>query len=233
MQQLTLSVGLNDEATIDSFYTPDSNRLTIKTLAGSLRNETDAMIYLYGADGCGRSHLLQATCHQAEQLGLSVVYLPLADMQLYNPAEIFEGLESQQVICLDDVHSIAGNNLWEREVFNLYNRVLGVGGHIIMAANCAPKALAVELPDLQSRLAQFLVLKIQTLDDGEKQNALQLRASIRGMQLDDDVVRYMLRHGRRDMAYLMQCLDSLDKASLNQQRRITIPFAKQTLPMES
>ena len=90
--------------------------------------------------------------------------------------------------------------------------------------------MALKLPDLQSRLAQFLVLKIQPLTDEAKQAALQLRAKIRGMQLDDEVVAYMLRHGQRDMTYLIECLDKLDKASLNQRRRITIPFAKQVLP---
>lgn len=230
MQQLTLSVGLNDEAAFDSFYTSDANKLTLNTLSGGLREETDSMIYLYGGISSGRSHLLQAVCREADTLKMSVVYLPLADMQSYNPSEIFEGLESQQVLCLDDIDVIAGNDLWEREVFNLYNRVLAVGGYVVMSANCAPKALALKLPDLQSRLAQFLVLKIQPLTDEAKQAALQLRAKIRGMQLDDDVVAYMLRHGQRDMTYLIECLDKLDKASLNQRRRITIPFAKQVLP---
>jgi DnaA family protein len=233
MQQLTLSVGLNDEAAFDSFYTSDANKLTLNTLSGSLRDETDCMIYLYGSASSGRSHLLQALCRDADALNLSVVYLPLAEMQLYNPAEIFEGLESQQVLCLDDIDVIAGNDLWEREVFNLYNRILAMGGYIVVSANCAPKALALKLPDLQSRLAQFLVLRIQSLDDESKQAALQLRAKIRGMQLDNEVVSYMLRHGKRDMTYLIECLDKLDKASLNQQRRITIPFAKQVLPVVS
>jgi DnaA family protein len=233
MQQLSLSVGLNDEATFDSFYTSDANKLTLNTLSGGLREETDSMIYLYGGISSGRSHLLQAGCREADALNMSVVYLPLADMQLYNPSEVFEGLESQQVLCLDDIDVIAGNDLWEREVFNLYNRVLAVGGYVVMSANCAPKALALKLPDLQSRLAQFLVLKIQPLTDDAKQAALQLRAKIRGMQLDDEVVAYMLRHGKRDMTYLIECLDKLDKASLNQQRRITIPFAKQVLPVAS
>jgi DnaA family protein len=233
MQQLTLSVGLNDEATFDSFYTSDANKLTLNTLSGSLRQETDSMIYLYGSASSGRSHLLQAVCCEADVLGLSGVYLPLADMQLYNPSEIFEGLESQQVLCLDDIDIIAGNDLWEREIFNLYNRVLAVGGYVVFSANCAPKALALKLPDLQSRLAQFLVLRIQSLADEDKQSALQLRAKIRGMQLDNEVVRYMLRHGQRDMTYLIDGLDKLDKASLNQQRRITIPFAKQVLPAVS
>jgi DnaA family protein len=233
MQQLTLSVGLNDEAAFDSFYTSDANKLTLNTLSGSLRDETDSMIYLYGSASSGRSHLLQAVCREADVLNLSLVYLPLADMQLYNPADIFEGLESQQVLCLDDIDVIAGNDLWEREVFNLYNRVLAAGGYVVASANCAPKALALKLPDLQSRLAQFLVLKIQPLTDDAKQAALQLRAKIRGMQLDDEVVAYMLRHGKRDMTYLIECLDKLDKASLNQQRRITIPFAKQVLPAAS
>ena len=233
MQQLTLSVGLNDEAAFDSFYTSDANKLTLNTLSGGLREETDSMIYLYGGISSGRSHLLQAVCREADTLKMSVVYLPLADMQLYSPSEIFEGLESQQVLCLDDIDVIAGNDLWEREVFNLYNRVLAVGGYVVVSANCAPKVLALKLPDLQSRLAQFLVLKIQSLTDDDKQVALQLRAKIRGMQLDDEVAGYMLRHGQRDMAYLIDSLDKLDKASLNQQRRITIPFAKQVLPVVS
>ena len=229
MQQLSLSVSLNDEATFDSFFVSDGNRLSVNTLNSSLRHEADAMLYLFGSAGSGRSHLLQALCHFSDVNDMSVAYMPLAEMQLYMPNEVFDGLETQQLICLDDIDSIAGNSLWETEIFNLYNRVLAAGGHLIVAASAAPKATAFTLPDLQSRLSQFLVLKLQDLSDSEKQQALQHRAKLRGMQLDDDVAQYMLRYGKRDMHHLIAGLDLLDKASLTQKRKITVPLAREVL----
>ena len=74
-----------------------------------------------------------------------------------------------------------------------------------------------------------LVFQLQQLSDEDKLRALQLRASRRGLNLPDDVGRFILTRGSRSMNALFELLDQLDQASLQAQRKLTIPFLKETL----
>ena len=81
----------------------------------------------------------------------------------------------------------------------------------------------------QSRLSLALVFQLQQLSDEDKLRALQLRASRRGLNLPDDVGRFILTRGARSMSALFDLLDRLDQASLQAQRKLTIPFLKEIL----
>ena len=85
------------------------------------------------------------------------------------------------------------------------------------------------LPDLSSRLAWGVVFQLQNLDDQDKQQMLQLRAALRGLQLPDEVARYILSRGARGMGELFTALERLDQASLQAQHRLTIPFVKRVM----
>ena len=109
-QQLSLGVNLNDDATFENFYAPANthNAMVVKGLRDQLEGVGESFIYLWGAPGCGLTHLLQAACHQAQAQGLSVQYLPLRDMVGYAPNDIFGGLDALDLVCLDSLPAIAG-----------------------------------------------------------------------------------------------------------------------------
>jgi DnaA family protein len=58
---------------------------------------------------------------------------------------------------------------------------------------------------------------------------LSLRARAKGLDLPPAVGRYLLTHARRDFPALLRLLDQLDRASLEAQRKLTIPFVKSQL----
>ena len=74
-----------------------------------------------------------------------------------------------------------------------------------------------------------LVFQLHALSDEDKLRALQLRASRRGLQMSDEVGRFILTRGERSMSALFELLERLDQASLQAQRKLTIPFLKETL----
>jgi DnaA family protein len=59
--------------------------------------------------------------------------------------------------------------------------------------------------------------------------ALRCRAQARGLQLPEETAQYLLRSFPRDLPTLFALLDTLDTASLIEQRRLTVPFAKSVL----
>jgi DnaA family protein len=223
--QLPLHIGLRDSATFANFY-PADNAQVLAQCQQCARLEGERFVFIHGASGSGKSHLLQAACHAASEQGQPVVYLPLAQRAGFNVA-MLEGLEHMGLLCLDDLDAIAGDAEWEEAMFHLYNRVRDAEAHLIVAANNHPAALAMQLPDLQSRLVWGLVFKLQSLDDEQLTAALQLRARGRGLELPGEVVAYLLKRCTRDMNTLFDLLEKLDRESLVAQRKLTIPFVRQ------
>lgn len=225
--QLTLGLSLKDEATFNNFY-PGKNGEIVSELKKSIQGMGERVIYICGSRGQGRSHLLQACCQEAHEHQIRSVYLPLDSLLNFSP-EILDGLETLDLICIDDLHLVAGRADWEEAIFHLYNRVYDAGGRIIITAPDLPKAIKLQLPDLVSRLSWGIVYALQPLTDDEKLAVLTMRAKHRGITLSEEVGRYLLTHCPRHMGTLFAALDALDKASLAAQRRLTIPFVKEVL----
>jgi DnaA family protein len=67
---------------------------------------------------------------------------------------------------------------------------------------------------------------LQPLSDAEKIPALLLRAQRGGLEMTEEVARYLLTRFPRDMHSLFALLDKLDSATLAAERRLTIPFLR-------
>ncbi|MEW6352976.1 MAG: DnaA regulatory inactivator Hda [Pseudomonadota bacterium] len=226
LRQLSLNVSLRDGATFDN-YVPGPNREALHVLQ-HLVEGPERVIYLWGAPGAGKTHLLHAVCHAAAARGARSAYLPLADARHVAP-ELLEGLEQLDAVCIDDVQTVAGLAPWETALFHLYNRMRDSGAHLVMAGNAPPAELGLNLPDLSSRLLWGLSLQLRLLGDEEKLAALRRRAQGRGFDVPEEVARFLLRRAPRDMATLFALLERLDQASLAQQRKLTVPFVSELL----
>ncbi|MBZ0330474.1 DnaA regulatory inactivator Hda [Halomonas sp. ANAO-440] len=225
--QLPLGVSLRDDATFDSFL-PGANATLLETLTHQLDENGEPFVYLWGATGTGRTHLLQAACHAASSRDLRALYLPLEELGHFPPL-MLEEVERLDLIAIDDLDAVVGRKRWEEGLFHAFNRLRDAGKHLLMASAVSPRQLPVKLPDLASRLTWGVTFHLQGLDDTERLQALQLRARVRGMQLPDEVARYILHRGPRGLGELCEALAVLDQASLTAQRKLTIPFVKQAL----
>lgn len=219
--QLPLAITWRDQATFTNFYTGDNAQLV-----DSLQSINEVLVYLWGEQGCGKTHLLQAVCQQSTSS--APVYLPLKELLQMQPA-VLEGMEAMNPICLDDIQVIAGKKGWEEAFFHLFNRVRDLGNKMIISATAPPNKLNIQLPDLVSRLGWGTVYQVKALNDEGKKTALQQRAKNRGLQLPDEVIEFVLRRSLRDTNSLFNLLDRLDIASLVEQRKLTIPFVKRYL----
>lgn len=225
--QLTLAVTAPEDARFSNFYVGPNQQL-VSSLQSQWTTKGSPFIYLWGPEGSGRSHLLQAACHYAQSLGHQSMYLALQEF-CHLPPEVIEGVGSLPLVALDNVDQVPPGSDWEESLFHLFNTLQDQQGHLLVSASVPPSQLPTELADLKSRLSSGVVFQLQTLSDDEKAAALILQAEDRGMQLSEDVARYLLGRGPRDMAGLIQLLNSLDEASLRAQRRLTIPFLREEL----
>lgn len=224
--QLPLGIGLPDGAVFETFHA-GSNAAAVATLDRAARGD-EPVVFVYGEAGSGRTHLLQAACAAAIERGRRAAFLPLAHSQGIAPAMV-EGWDAYDLVCVDDIDAVAGDSNWEEALFALFNGLRARHGAWAAAAGDVPSALGLSLRDLASRLAAGPTFRLQRLDDAGQLAALRLRAGRRGLDLSDEVGRYLLRRVPRDMGTLYELLERLDAASLAQQRRITIPLVKQIL----
>lgn len=226
-RQLALDFQWDDRVDFAGFVAGE-NAEAVAALQHNLGSEPRRLIYLYGEPGVGKSHLLQAACSAASTHGQTVVYLQLTEL-ISRPAQLLDGLEMVEVTVLDDLDRLAGNSDWQEATFHLFNRLQEAGRDLLMAGSRRPGELNLSLPDLVSRLQCALILRLDPLNDKDKLQALHTRALRRGLELPRLTAQYLLNHYPRDTGYLLRLLDELDAASLQAQRRLTIPFLKRVL----
>jgi DnaA family protein len=225
MKQLPLGVRLHDRAVWASFQTAGSQQAVqgVQHLAAA---QAGSLGWLWGPSGSGKSHLLQAVCAQLPGSG----YFPMQQLMSFGPA-VLEGIEVLCCVCLDDVQALAGQPDWEAALFRLYVEIEARQGRLLLAADQPAVALPWVLADLRSRCTALPHWALQLLDEAQQRTALQTRARLRGLELPDDTAAYLQRHYPRDMHSLMCLLDTLDLASLAEQRRLTVPFIRAVLSL--
>jgi len=228
MEQLPLGVRLRAASSFASFE-PGENAALVAALEARARDPGLPPVWLWAPPGSGRSHALQATCARAGERGRRAGYLPLAEP--WPAPALLAGLESLDVLCLDDLDQVVGRADWEGALFALYNELAERGGNLVISAARPPQALAVALPDLASRLAAALVWQLRPLAEPEQGAALKARARALGIELNDETLQYLQRRLPRDLKVLCDALDRLDAAALAQQRRLTVPFVRSVLEL--
>jgi len=229
LPQLPLGLIIPERVNLESFR-PGDNAIVLDAVARLCDGQL-SQLYLWGNSGTGKTHLLQAVCQQIAELGKTVTYLPLQELLSYSE-NVISGLDVMQLICIDDLDSVAGRTNWQEALFNLYNRVRERGNQILFAARNLPAETDISLPDLVSRLGWGETYAVQELSDADKLGVLRIRANGQGLELPDETADYLIRRYPRDMVSLMELIEKLDRASLAASRRLTVPFVKKVLILD-
>jgi DnaA family protein len=220
MRQLTLDIRPEAPPGFDDFVPGANGELLarLRALSGSRAGEA---LYMWGAPGSGRSHLLQAATSAARAAGRVAEYVRGAsagDDLLAAPGGL---------LAVDDVELLP--NGAQIALFRAFNALREGGPTLLVSAAAPPLRLSLR-EDLRTRLGSALVFEVKPLTDEDKARTLAGHARARGMRLEPGIIQYLLRHGRRDLRWLLAVLDALDAASLEQQRPITLPLLRQVLP---
>jgi DnaA family protein len=189
-------------------------------------DEPGSHIFLFGGEGSGKTHLLNALCYETRERQARAFYLALKRLPKDAIASL-QGLEKLDLVCVDDLHVIAGDEAWEEALFHCFNRIRESGGRLVISSRIRLSALNLGLPDLASRLAWGLRLPLVPLEDHDKLTAINLHSSSLGLNLPEDVQQYLLKHHDRSMVALIQTVENLHQAALTHKRRITIPLARE------
>ena len=220
MKQLALDIAAPPAPTLDNFVPGRNAELVVALYAAANGANHERFIYLWGAPGSGRSHLLRAALEAARQHGRRTAWFD-------SRAVAFDAADDA-FAAADDVHRLGAEA--QIALFDLHNRVRAGTGTLIASGNAAPAQLALRA-DLATRLAAGLVYQVHGLNDDEKAAALGRHANARGVRLAPEVADYLLRHTQRDLPSLLALLDALDRHSLATKRAITLPLLRELLSL--
>jgi DnaA family protein len=228
--QIPLPLMPRRERRFDDFVV-GPNKAVVEALK-QVPQEPGSHIFLHGEEGCGKTHLLNALCYETREQQGRAFYLALKRLPRDAIASL-QGLEMLDLVCVDDLHVIAGDTAWEEALFHCFNRVRQARGRLVVSSRVRLSAMGIGLPDLVSRLSWGLRLPLMPLEDHDKLKVISLYSDALGLALSEEVRQYLLKRHNRSMVALIQTVDSLHQAALTSKRRITVPLAREVLKAAS
>ncbi len=180
-------------------------------------------LFLHGAEGCGKTHLLHATCNRARESGANAIYLDLAS----RPP--LDGLEQLQLVALDQVHRITDHADDQEALFHLLNRCENHDCRLLLASRLPPAAITPCLPDLRSRLQAFHQLAMKLPDDAGLDRVTRHLSQWMQMHCSEALFRHLQLHGPRNPHERVALLFKLARHSLRRQRKPTVALLRELM----
>jgi DnaA family protein len=227
--QLPLALPVGPDQRFDLFVGHD---WAVEALHAVAKGRGAGGLFVEGAEGSGKTHLLLAACQAAHESGRRARYLPVPAFAGALGA-MLDGLESNDLVALDGLEAAAGSRADGEALFHLHNRLHDAGRSLLYGSRLPAGDAGWALPDLRSRLGQCLRVSLEVLDDDGRREALRRRAARRGLELDDAVLDWLFRRVERDLKSLTALLDRLDRAAMAAQRRLSVPFVRQILEQDA
>lgn len=224
MKQLAFDFAPPTPPTLDNFV-PGRNAELLQNLQRlAAAGAGERFLYVWGAAGSGRTHLLRGAVAAARAGGANAAYVACVDNM-----RLPEDIERLDCAAVDDVQHLDAEA--QIALFNLYNELRERRGALLASGDAPPAQLELR-QDLVTRLSWGLVYQVHALSDDEKAQALKHQAAVRGFALADEVCAYLLTRTRRDMSSLLALLDGLDRYSLQVKRPVTIALVRELLQAE-
>ena len=223
-EQLPLPFEILADQSFDSYYA-GVNLAAVQSLQSCANGEGEGFILLCGSPGLGKTHLLQACCNLAHKKRRPSTYLHSQTL-LTQGSKCLQMLDAVDLVCIDDLHIIAENTTLEQAFFHCFNRIRDNGKQLIITTLTTAAHSNIALPDLRTRLASGLTIKLHAPSDEDKLETLKLGALQLGFELTPQVGQYILTHYPRDVASLWRALKQFDQATLSAKKKLTIPFIK-------
>jgi DnaA family protein len=220
MNQLGLPISLDSKMLLDNFL---GNKQLLKFITEIYVDKTAAEIYVYGATGRGKTHLLQGAVLRVLSEQQIAMYIDCCNSL---PEHVLESIEQLNWISIDNIDAIHDNQ--QDLFFDLYNRAKQAKVTMLISGSGLPSELGV-MKDLKTRFGLATIFQLEQLDDELTMSVLNNQMIDRNLSIDSKVYEYLFKYYSRDARILLAAMDELDKASLQAKQSITIPFVKNIL----
>ncbi|PYP93699.1 MAG: chromosomal replication initiator protein DnaA [Gemmatimonadetes bacterium] len=242
--QMDFFVALNERYTFQTFVIGKSNELAAAAAhaVAEAPGKTYNPLFIYGATGLGKTHLMQAIAHAV------LVKYPATRVHYFGAEqfinEVIESIHARtmsefrrryrndvDLFLVDDVHFLEGKEMTQEEFFHTFNALFEGHKQIVLTSDRPPK----EIPGLEDRLiSRFewgLVADIGHPDLEHRIAILRKKAEQDHLELTipDDVLRFIAEHIRSSVRELEGCIIKLLLFASLKNREVTIELAREAL----
>jgi chromosomal replication initiator protein len=235
---------LNERYTFRTFVIGKSNELAAAAAhaVAEAPAKTYNPLFIYGATGLGKTHLMQAIAHAVLERYPNFQVAYMGAEQFIN--EVIESIHSRtmpdfrrqyrtdvDMFLVDDVHFLEGKEMTQEEFFHTFNALHEAGKQIVLTSDRPPK----EIPGLEVRLvSRFewgMVADIGQPDLEHRIAILRKKAEQDHLELTipDDVLRFIAEHVRSSVRELEGCIIKLLLYASLKHREISIELARDAL----
>ncbi len=192
-----------DKFTFDNFIVGQSNRLAhsgafaVADLPGRRFNP----LFIYGASGLGKTHLLHAIANTLAAKGEPVVvsYTTgqefaekfVASLQHGRMEQFRRTIRNSEVWLVDDVQFVAGKDKTQEELFHSFNQLQQSGKQIVLTSDRPPRDLYGMDDRLRSRFEGGLVADVMPPDTETRTAIVKAKAEADGVGLSHEVCEFL------------------------------------------
>lgn len=220
MTQLPLDLGHLPALGREDFLLAGSNQAAVQWLETWPAWPAPALA-LYGPSGAGKTHLAHVFAARVRDAGGRLGFIdPTALTVDAVPVQLGDATD----LVLDGARAAP-----EEGLLHLHNLVAERGGHLLVVATEPPAQWNIRLADLRSRLLAAPAVGVEPPDDALLAAVLLKLFRDRQLTVTEDVIGYLIARIERSFAGARDIVGRLDKASLAQQRAVTVPLARAVL----
>jgi len=232
-------LALNPRYTFEAFVVGPSNRFAHAASMAVAESPAKAYnpLFIYGGVGLGKTHLMQAICHQAKVRSggtVKICYLPaekfaneLIDaIQHKSTAQFRQKYRGADILVLDDIQFIAGKEATQEEFFNTFNALYDAHKQIIISSDRYPKEIPRMEERLISRFSWGLVTDIQPPDLETRIAILKKKIEKGPDSVPDEAISFIAQLVKTNIRELEGALIRVIAYSRMEEKPITLELTK-------
>ncbi|WP_405159743.1 chromosomal replication initiator protein DnaA [Nocardia sp. NBC_01499] len=224
------SASLNSKYTFDTFVIGASNRFAHAAAVAIAEAPARAYnpLFVWGASGLGKTHLLHAAGHYAQRLfpGMRVKYVSTEEFtndfinSLRDDRKVAfkRRYRETDILLVDDIQFIEGKEGIQEEFFHTFNTLHNANKQIVVSSDRPPKQLATLEERLRTRFEWGLITDVQPPELETRIAILRKKARMDRLDVPHDVMELIATRVERNIRELEGALIRVTAfASLNGQ----------------
>jgi len=232
---------LNPRYTFENFVVGPSNRhahaysLAVAGSPAKIYNP----LFIYGGVGLGKTHLMQAICHQVKKQfnNTRITYITserftnelIDGIQHHSTAAFRQKYRNSDVLVIDDIQFIAGKESTQEEFFHTFNALHDAHKQIIISSDRPPKEISNLQDRLVSRFSWGLTTDIQPPDLETRVAILKKKIEREPVSVPDEVIFFIAQLIKTNIRELEGALVRTIAYSLLEEEPINLALAKEVL----